>query len=79
MNLEAFVSALPSDQTIKSRSAEELEETMLSLGVNQETRQLGKGKFRSELAVRSTISAELYADQVRSSKSARCACLQVNG
>jgi len=27
---------------------------MLNLGVNQDTRQLGKGKFRSELAMRST-------------------------
>ena len=62
MNYEEFASDLP-QQTIVFTSAEESEETMKLLGVDQETRQLGKGKFRSDLAVRSTEQAEFFADR----------------
>jgi len=44
-------------------SAEENEETIQRWGVNQVMRQIGTGKFRSDLAVRSTEQAELYVDR----------------
>jgi AraC-like DNA-binding protein len=63
MSYQAFASDLPKDRTITFRSAEEVEETFLQLGVNQETRQLGRGRFRSELAASSTEQADLFADR----------------
>jgi len=63
MSYQAFASDLPRDRTITFRSAEEVEETFLQLGVNQETRQLGRGSFRSDLAARSTGQVELFADR----------------
>jgi AraC-like DNA-binding protein len=62
MTYEEFVSDLPR-QRIVFTSAEENEETMKRLGIDQEVRQLGNGKFRSDLAVRSTAQVELYADR----------------
>jgi hypothetical protein len=54
VNYEEFASDLPLHGTIAVTSAEENEETMRRYGVTQEFRQTGKGKFRSELALRST-------------------------
>jgi AraC-like DNA-binding protein len=63
MNYEAFVSDLPPERAITFRSAEENEEALLRMGVNQEMRQLRKGSFRSDLAARATPTAELFADR----------------
>ena len=58
----AFASDLPPDRIV-FRSAEENEETMRRCGVTQETRQVGKGPFRCEMAVTTTPLADLYADR----------------
>ncbi len=63
MNYEAFASDLPPERTITFRSAEENEEALLRMGVNQEMRQLRRGPFRSDLAMRATQTAELFADR----------------
>ena len=63
MNYIEFASDLPLDRTIVFRSAEENEEMMQRCGVNQVVRQIGRGKFRSDLAVRSTKQADLFADR----------------
>ena len=63
MNYAQFASDLPPDRTITFGSAEETEETMKRWGVNQEMRQLGTGKYRSDLAVLATEEAELYVDR----------------
>lgn len=63
MNYMEFASDLPLHQTIKFTSVEELEETMQRLDVSQEMKQIGTGKFQSDLAVRTTPQAELYADR----------------
>lgn len=63
MNYEEFALGLPLDQTIVFRSAEESEETMRHLGVDQDVRQLGKGRFRSDMAVRITDQADFFADR----------------
>ncbi len=63
MNYKEFASDLPLDGTIVFRSAEENEEEMQRNGVNQEVRQIGTGKFRSDLAVRSTEQADLFVDR----------------
>ena len=58
-----FASDLPLHQTIKFTSAEENEETMQRWGVTQEMWQIGTGKYQSNLAMRTTPQAELYADR----------------
>jgi len=63
VNYEAFASDLPPERTITFRSTEDNEETLLRMGVNQEMRQLRRGPFRSDLAVRATQTAELFADR----------------
>ncbi len=63
MEYEEFASDLPQHGTLAFTSAEENEETMRRLGVNQEVRQLGKGKFRCDMAVRSTEQADLFVDR----------------
>ncbi len=63
MNYEEFASDLPLQRTIVFTSPEENEETMRRCGVTQEIRQSGKGKFRCDLAVRSTEQADLFADR----------------
>ena len=63
MTYAEFASDLPLRRTIVFTSAEEHEEAMRRLGVNQQIRQLGKGRFRSDLAVRSTEQADLFADR----------------
>ena len=50
MDYDDFVSGLPSDRTLVCSSAEEIEERLAGLGVNQRTRQLGKGEFKSAVA-----------------------------
>ena len=63
MNFASIIADLPSEGTIEFGSVEENEEFMLRQGVNQEMRQLRKGSFKSAVAVRSTESADLYADR----------------
>jgi len=63
MNFATIIADLPSERTIEFGSVEENEEFMLRHGVNQEMRQLRKGPFQSALALRSTESADLYADR----------------
>ncbi|MCP5056233.1 MAG: hypothetical protein GY937_05835 [bacterium] len=63
MNYQAFSSDLSPAETIVFRSAEENQEMMQRHGVNQEVRQLGRGKFRCDMAVRATEHADLYADR----------------
>ena len=63
MDYMEFASDLPLHRTTVFRSAEENEEMMQRLGVTQQMRQMGTGKFRADLAVRSTAQAEFYADR----------------
>jgi len=63
MDYAAFSSDLPQGRTITFRSAEENQEVMRRQGVNQEMRQLGRGPFRCDMAVRSSEQADLYADR----------------
>ena len=63
MTYEEFTSGLPLDRTFTFISAEEMEEELLRSGVYQPMRQLGKGKFRSHLAVLSTEQGDLYSDR----------------
>ena len=63
MNYEEFASELPLDRTIVFSSAEENEETMQRLGVNQIVRQFGTGAFRSDLALCSTEHADFFSDR----------------
>jgi len=63
MNFETIIADLPSERIIQFGCVEENEEFMLRHGVNQEMRQLRKGSFQSALALRSTESADLYADR----------------
>ncbi len=63
MNYEDFAADLPLQQSILFTSAEACEETLRQYGVEQPTRQLGKGLFRARLATRSTEYADLFADR----------------
>ncbi|MHC4452808.1 MAG: AraC family transcriptional regulator [Planctomycetota bacterium] len=63
MEYKGFASDLPRQRIVAFASAEENEETLRRLGVNQRMRQLGRGQFRAELASRSTESVELFADR----------------
>ena len=63
MEYKNFASDLPRERTIAFTCAEENEETLRRLGVNQRMRQLGRGPFRAELASRTTESVEFYADR----------------
>ena len=60
MNYEEFTSDLPR-QRIVFTSAQENEETMKLFGVDQEVRQLGKGKFQSDMAVRITEPTDSFS------------------
>jgi hypothetical protein len=64
MNCEKFASDLPVHRTTVFISVEENEEAMQRYGVNQRMRQLGKGKFRSGLAVRGKSPGETLAMRV---------------
>ena len=63
MNYQHFAYDLPASETIVFNSVEENEEAMRAFGVTQEIRQLGTGKFRCDMAVRSTAQAVLFADR----------------
>jgi AraC-like DNA-binding protein len=63
MSYEEFISDLPLEETIVFNSAEENEETMQRLGVNQQVRQSGKGNFQAHMAARSFDQLELFADR----------------
>jgi AraC-like DNA-binding protein len=63
MRYEQFAAELPPQRTMVFASAEENEETMQRLGVNQRVRQLGKGAFQCHVAARSTADAEFFADR----------------
>jgi AraC family ethanolamine operon transcriptional activator len=63
MNYKKFASDLPLAHSLEFTSAEESEESLRSMGVEQPVRQLGSGEFRYRLAVRSTAEAELFADR----------------
>lgn len=58
-----FASDLSLDKAIVFNSVEENEETMHRLGVKQEIRQLGKGKFRSDFAAHCVQQTEFYSDR----------------
>ena len=62
MNYQEFASDLRG-QTIVFSSIEENEATMRVFDVHQDLRQLGKGQFRSHLAVRTVGDTELFADR----------------
>ena len=66
MNYETFAMDLPAERSISFRSAEENEEFLLRMNVNQEMRQLRRGPFRSDLAFRSAGTVDLYADRFSS-------------
>ena len=63
MNYEEFASNLPLQNSIEFTSAEESEEALRSMGVEQPVRQIGRGKFRYRLAARCTPAADLYTDR----------------
>ena len=63
MEYEEFASDLPRHRTVVFTSAEENEEAMRRSGVNQKVRQLGKGEFRSDLAVQNTEQGDLFSDR----------------
>lgn len=63
MNYEKFMSDLPRDNRVTFGSAEETQEILSNLGVDQDMKQLGKGVYRADMSVRSTKQMELYADR----------------
>lgn len=63
MNYENFTANMPSDRTMLFTSAQEIEEQLRSNGVEQLTRQLGKGPFLACIAIRSTEQADVYVDR----------------
>lgn len=71
MDYLQFASDLSLDKTHVFNSVEENEETMRRHGVTQEIRQLGKGKFRADLAVRNEHQVEFYSDRFNKALSAR--------
>jgi AraC-like DNA-binding protein len=58
-----FAADLPKADSIAFSSLEENEEVLKSYGINQEMKQLGKGKFSSALASRRYGETELYSDR----------------
>ena len=54
---------------IRFTSAEEQEEALQLYGINQNTRQLGKGKYRFDLAAHSTEQADLFSGRFRTAVS----------
>ncbi len=65
MTYEEFVSDLSPRRTIMFTSAEEQEEMLRRQGINQNTRQLGNGKFRFDLAARSAEQVELFSGRFK--------------
>jgi len=62
MNYEEFASDLPQQRMVFT-SAEEMEEMFREFGIEQPMRQLGRGAFRSAVAVTTTKDAEFYSDR----------------
>lgn len=63
MDYEAFVADLPTQRTVSFSSVEENEEAFRRHGVNQPMRQMGPGRFRSDLTVLETEEASLFVDR----------------
>jgi AraC-like DNA-binding protein len=63
MDYETFASDLPRQGIFTFTCAEENEETMQRFGVHQQMRQLGRGTFQSDMAVREFEHATLFADR----------------
>lgn len=63
MDYREFASDLPFNGRISFSSPEENEEVMQRHGINQQTRQLGKGCFRADCAILETEQAILTADR----------------
>jgi len=63
MNYEEFASDLPLRNAIEFTSAEQSEEVLRSMGIEQPVRQLGTGEFRYRLAGHDTAGAELFSDR----------------
>jgi AraC family ethanolamine operon transcriptional activator len=63
MDYETFASDLILEECMSFRSAEESEEVMQSLGINQQVRQQGAGRFQAHMTARSTEKAEIFADR----------------
>lgn len=63
MTYEEFSSDLPRHGTLGFTSAEQTEAVFKSHGVHQPMRQLARGRYRADLAVRSTEQADLFADR----------------
>ena len=72
MNYKAFSSDLTSPQTSNFTSMELLEEAFRQNGVEQPTRQLGKGSFQSHLTVRSLDGIDFFADRYNTALSLNC-------
>jgi AraC-like DNA-binding protein len=62
MDYAAFASDLPVER-VTFHSAEENEEALRRLGVRQEMRQLGRGRFRCDMAVCSSMGMEFFTDR----------------
>jgi AraC-like DNA-binding protein len=63
MNFEEFAADLPLEHSLQFSSAEESEETLHQMGIEQPVHQIGKGSFRYRLAFRSAADTELFADR----------------
>ncbi len=63
MDYTEFASDIPLDRAVEFTSAEENEETMRELGIEQCVRQLGRGPFKAHIAVASSEEADLYSDR----------------
>lgn len=63
MNYDQFTQGFPFERALTFNSVEEWEEQMLSLGFRQKLRQVGRGTFRSDLAIRATDQADLFMDR----------------
>jgi AraC-like DNA-binding protein len=63
MEYTEFASDVAVHRTLTTASADENQELMQRFGISQRVRQLGKGSFRSDLAVQITEQAELYSDR----------------
>ena len=63
MKYDQFSSDLPKEKAISFTSVEENQEVMARLGVDQDIKQLGRGKFRADMCVRDTQQAGLFCDR----------------
>jgi AraC-like DNA-binding protein len=63
LNYQQFISELPPHATITFTSPEANEEVMRRMGVNQVIRQLERGSFRGDMALRSTEQGDLVSDR----------------